>query len=221
MDRWSRWDLCSLRACTALIEAHSADPEYRGALRAVPSARRGGTHDAASHSTDVTFRGRPVRGRLRWQYGHGRTDAGPVGRAHSPPAEVPTTAATAAPTAAGSATVALSDAGNLVGANGLTLYVFDNNSAGTSSCNEGCAPTWPALTIDAGQQPQAGDGVTGELGTSDRTDGTTQVTLNGRPLYFFAGRFSARRHERRRHRRHLAYRQAVLGIYLDYGRVIS
>ena len=103
------------------------------------------------------------------------------------PAEVPTTAATAAPTAAGSATVALSDAGNLVGANGLTLYVFDNDSAGTSTCNEGCAPTWPALTIDAGQQPQAGDGVTGELGTSDRTDGTTQVTLNGRPLYFFAG----------------------------------
>ena len=33
----------------------------------------------------------------------------------------------------------------------------------------------------------AGDGVTGELGTITRDDGTTQVTLGGAPLYYFIG----------------------------------
>ncbi len=33
----------------------------------------------------------------------------------------------------------------------------------------------------------AGDGLTGTLGTATRDDGTTQVTLNGWPLYYFAG----------------------------------
>ena len=44
---------------------------------------------------------------------------------------------------------------------------------------------WPALTVPSGQTPTGGSGVTGQLGTITRDDGTVQVTYNGLPLYFF------------------------------------
>ena len=74
----------------------------------------------------------------------------------------------------------------LVDAEGLTLYTFTNDTAdsGESACYESCASAWPPLTSEG--EPEAGDGVTGELGTIERTDGTTQVTYNGMPLYYFA-----------------------------------
>ena len=71
---------------------------------------------------------------------------------------------------------------------GLTLYNFtkDTKDSGTSACTAGCLETWPALTVDAGVTPTGSAGVTGTLGTITRSDdGTTQVTYNGLPLYFF------------------------------------
>jgi predicted lipoprotein with Yx(FWY)xxD motif len=73
--------------------------------------------------------------------------------------------------------------------NQMTVYTFDKDVAGsgTSTCTGGCLATWPALTVAAGSTPTGGAGVTGTLGTIVRTDtGTTQVTYNGLPLYFFA-----------------------------------
>jgi predicted lipoprotein with Yx(FWY)xxD motif len=74
----------------------------------------------------------------------------------------------------------------LVGPDGLTLYTFTNDTAGSgeSTCYDNCAAAWPPLTSDG--EPTAGDGIEGELGTIERTDGTTQVTYNGMPLYYFA-----------------------------------
>lgn len=71
----------------------------------------------------------------------------------------------------------------LVDGDGLTLYVFDNDSGGESSCYDACAATWPPVTGTAA----AGDGVDASLiGSTERTDGTTQVTYNGMPLYLYA-----------------------------------
>jgi predicted lipoprotein with Yx(FWY)xxD motif len=75
----------------------------------------------------------------------------------------------------------------LTGPDGRTLYVFAKDSANTSSCTASCADNWPPLTVAAGQQPQAGGGVTGTLATLSRPDGATQVSYNGLPLYYFKG----------------------------------
>jgi predicted lipoprotein with Yx(FWY)xxD motif len=81
------------------------------------------------------------------------------------------------------------DLGSYVaGKDGLALYVFlpDKGKAG-SECNGDCAASWPPLTVVDAAEVEAGDGVTGQLGSFTRDDGTTQVTLNGAPLYYFSG----------------------------------
>ena len=73
--------------------------------------------------------------------------------------------------------------------NGMTVYTFDKDVAGTgtSACTGGCLTNWPALTITAGDTPTGDATVTGTLGTIVRADnGATQVTYNGKPLYFFS-----------------------------------
>lgn len=91
--------------------------------------------------------------------------------------------------AAADATVALggTDLGEiLVGPDGRTLYMFDPDAQGESTCYDECATSWPPLTLDDGE-PTAGDGVDATLlGTTERTDGTTQVTYDGWPLYYWA-----------------------------------
>lgn len=69
----------------------------------------------------------------------------------------------------------------------MTVYVFDKDSQGatSSSCTGGCATNWPAVEADSAT-PQV-SGVTGTVATITGTDGKLQVTLNGWPLYSFAG----------------------------------
>jgi predicted lipoprotein with Yx(FWY)xxD motif len=74
----------------------------------------------------------------------------------------------------------------LVDAEGRTLYIFLNDSPGASTCSGDCATNWPPATIGDDQTP-AGSGLTGELGTLERDDGSLQLTLDGWPLYRFAG----------------------------------
>ena len=69
--------------------------------------------------------------------------------------------------------------------NSHTVYNFDSDTPGVSNCSGGCIATWPALTVAAGQTPTGGPGVTGQLATITRSDGTLQVTYKGLPLYFF------------------------------------
>ena len=74
----------------------------------------------------------------------------------------------------------------LVDEDGKTLYLWEADKSGTSTCTGPCAAAWPPVTTSGA--PQAGSGVNQSLlGTVKRDDGTEQVTYNGHPLYYFVG----------------------------------
>ena len=73
-------------------------------------------------------------------------------------------------------------AGGVLGdANGMTVYTFDKDTAGSgkSACNEGCAKMWPAV-------PVAEERVAAPYSTVTRDDGSKQLAYKGKPLYLFA-----------------------------------
>jgi predicted lipoprotein with Yx(FWY)xxD motif len=97
-----------------------------------------------------------------------------------------------APTTSASLMVADSSLGEIVvDGEGMTVYMFDNDTQGGdgSACEGDCAANWPAVTTDT-EMPEV-EGVTGEVGTITGVDGGMQVTLNGWPLYYFAGDMAA------------------------------
>jgi predicted lipoprotein with Yx(FWY)xxD motif len=71
----------------------------------------------------------------------------------------------------------------LTNSNGLTLYTFAPDSVNKSVCYGDCATYWPPVP----GHMSAGPGVTGTIGTISRTDGTTQATYDGHPLYTYIG----------------------------------
>jgi predicted lipoprotein with Yx(FWY)xxD motif len=72
----------------------------------------------------------------------------------------------------------------LVDSNGMTLYDFHKDKGTTSSCYDACAQAWPPLLTKG--EPTVGNGATAsKLGTTERKDGTTQVTYAGHPLYTY------------------------------------
>lgn len=76
--------------------------------------------------------------------------------------------------------------GILVDSHGLTLYDFQNDKGSKSACYGSCAKIWPPLTTST--TPQAAGGAQQSLlGTAPRSDGTTQVTYGGHPLYTYVG----------------------------------
>jgi predicted lipoprotein with Yx(FWY)xxD motif len=66
---------------------------------------------------------------------------------------------------------------------GFTLYWFAPDTPTKSNCSGTCAQYWPPVT----GSPAAGPGVTGTVGTITRSDGSTQATYNGHPLYTYIG----------------------------------
>ncbi|MFL5832629.1 MAG: hypothetical protein ACJ76B_01435 [Solirubrobacterales bacterium] len=74
----------------------------------------------------------------------------------------------------------------LVDSQGLTLYDFHKDQGSTSSCYGACASAWPPLLTEGNPQAQ-GPADRSMLGTTQRKDGTVQVTYNGWPLYAYAG----------------------------------
>jgi predicted lipoprotein with Yx(FWY)xxD motif len=91
-----------------------------------------------------------------------------------------------APSAAGTEMLQARQIGGvdlLTNAKGFTLYWFAPDSPDKSVCYGSCAAYWPPVAGNAA----AGPGVTGKIGTIKRTDGTTQATYDGHPLYTYIG----------------------------------
>lgn len=73
--------------------------------------------------------------------------------------------------------------GMLVDAQGMTLYTFDRDKAGSgkSACNSDCAQMWPPLVwVGAGEPAGAFTIIT-------REGGARQWAYKGKPLYLFSG----------------------------------
>ena len=151
-----------------------------------------GTTDRTDGTVQVTYNGWPL-----YYYEKDKAPGDVIGQnvgdvwfVISPAGEmIETTVATEAPAAAGSAaTVNLGQNDTLgsflVDDKGMTLYLFTKDTPNTTVCYEKCAVAWPPLLTTG--DPVAGEGVDASLlGTTNRTDGTVQVTYNGWPLYYY------------------------------------
>ena len=60
---------------------------------------------------------------------------------------------------------------------GMTLYIFDKDTAAVSNCNGDCAVNWPPLEAKADARPQD------NFGIIIRADGSRQWTYKGAALY--------------------------------------
>jgi predicted lipoprotein with Yx(FWY)xxD motif len=72
----------------------------------------------------------------------------------------------------------------LVDGSGHTLYLFEKDKHGTSTCNGTCAGFWPPLIV-SGKPLAAGGARASLLGTTKRANGSLQATYNHHPLYLF------------------------------------
>lgn len=103
------------------------------------------------------------------------------------PAAGASSPAASAPASSASANTVLSMTINgtqvLTDSKGLTLYWFVPDTSTKSNCNGSCATYWPPVKGPV----TAGSGVTGTLGTITRSDGSTQATYDGHPLYTYVG----------------------------------
>jgi len=83
-------------------------------------------------------------------------------------------------------TVGESEFGDMLfDSNEQAIYIFENDPPGESVCYDECAEAWPPVLTKG--EPTPAKGVDESLiGTVERRDGTTQVTYNDQPLYFYA-----------------------------------
>jgi predicted lipoprotein with Yx(FWY)xxD motif len=79
-------------------------------------------------------------------------------------------------------TTTINGATVLTSARGFTLYSFAPDTPAKSNCNGQCAKLWPPV-----KGPVTGSGIKGNFGTIRRSDGATQATFDGHPLYTYAG----------------------------------
>ena len=101
------------------------------------------------------------------------------------------TAGSTSSTAAASIALASATAGSVgtvvTGPDGHTVYELSTERNGAIQCTGSCTSTWPPLTVTAGQSTKLSAGLSGTLGTVHRPDGTTQVTYDGHPVYYYSG----------------------------------
>jgi predicted lipoprotein with Yx(FWY)xxD motif len=65
------------------------------------------------------------------------------------------------------------------------VYIWENEPTAAAECYQDCAAAWPPV-LTTGDPVAAGEVDAALLGTTTRRDGSTQVTYNGHPLYYYA-----------------------------------
>lgn len=89
--------------------------------------------------------------------------------------------APAATAAAGLKTAKIGGVTVLTNAKGFTVYSFAPDTSTKSNCNGACAQSWPPV------KPAMSSAVKAPYSTIKRSDGATQLTFHGHPLYTFTG----------------------------------
>ena len=74
---------------------------------------------------------------------------------------------------------------------GWTIYTYEKDQPGVTSCTASCEKTWPPLLVPAGTTPNGPSQLPGKVGLIKRSDGSLQVTYNQLPLYRYSGDASA------------------------------
>jgi len=155
-------------ALAALVAMAVAIAGCGGGSSSSSESSSGGSNENASSEGSGGYGGR---------YGSGSESEGKSASAES-----------AAGAESGAGVVSLGNAQKLgmvlVDSSGMTLYDFHKDKGTTSSCYGACAEAWPPMLSEG--EPTVGNGaMASKLGTTERKDGTTQVTYAGHPLYTF------------------------------------
>jgi predicted lipoprotein with Yx(FWY)xxD motif len=75
----------------------------------------------------------------------------------------------------------------LADSEGRTLYAFSADAGGKPSCYGACEKAWPPLIVAKGEPEPSNGASAAKLGTTERRDGSIQVSYAGHPLYAFSG----------------------------------
>jgi predicted lipoprotein with Yx(FWY)xxD motif len=126
--------------------------------------------------------------------GGGGSTGTPVTASAYGDASMPATASAYATSTSATITTASHGLGTmLVDAQGRTLYLWKADTGHKSTCTGACATAWPPVTTK-GKPKAHGAAKASLLSTTKRSDGTTQVTYAGHPLYRFQGDAKAGQH---------------------------
>jgi predicted lipoprotein with Yx(FWY)xxD motif len=102
-------------------------------------------------------------------------------------ASTPATTATTAASGGAISVKSVSGVGAvLVDAQGNTLYMNNQDSGSKIACTGQCASIWPPVAAPSSGQPTSSvSSVQAKLGVVQRSDGSSQATFDGKPLYTF------------------------------------
>jgi predicted lipoprotein with Yx(FWY)xxD motif len=73
--------------------------------------------------------------------------------------------------------------GDVMTADGMTVYVYTLDKPRETVCYDICAMNWPPLLVT--HTPTMAASFPGRFASVTRTDGTKQCTYNGQPLYLY------------------------------------
>jgi len=105
----------------------------------------------------------------------------------TPAASSATSSPAAAAGAAGAIGVHSTPAGTaLVDSQGRTIYAFAADTRRHSNCDGSCLHYWPPVPGSEAAMGAKGS-VTAQLGAIKRSDGSSQLTVNGWPMYTYIG----------------------------------